>query len=101
MITDFEAKHPNFDVHTSGVVPLNNAFFESSQKDMALMGIMFLLVILTTFILTRSISSTIATLLVVVMSIISAVGFVGIAGIKLTPPSAVFPTMISYSGSSR
>lgn len=94
MISDFETKHPNFDVHTSGLVPLNNAFFESSQNDLALIGIMFLLVILTTFILTRSIPSTISTLVVVLMSIMSAVGFVGITGIKLTPPSAVFPTMI-------
>jgi predicted RND superfamily exporter protein len=94
MITDFETAHPNFDVHTSGLVPLNNAFFESSQKDLGLIGIMFLLVILTTLILTRSIPSTISTLLVVIMSIISAVGFVGLTGIKLTPPSAVFPTMI-------
>ena len=94
MIADFENDHPNFDVHTSGLVPLNNAFFESSQKDLGLIGIMFLLVILTTFILTRSLASTISTLLVVIMSIISAVGFVGLTGIKLTPPSAVFPTMI-------
>lgn len=94
MISDFESDHPNFEVHTSGLVPLNNAFFESAQKDLALIGIMFLLVILTTFLLTRSISSTIATLLVVIMSIISAVGFVGLTGIKLTPPSSVFPTMI-------
>jgi predicted RND superfamily exporter protein len=34
------------------------------------------------------------TLVVVMFSIISAVGFVGLMGIKLTPPSAVFPTMI-------
>ncbi len=94
MISDFEKDNPNFDVHTSGLVPLNNAFFESSQKDLALIGIMFLLVILSTLILTRSIASTFSTLLVVIMSIVSAVGFVGLTGIKLTPPSAVFPTMI-------
>ena len=94
MIQNFESKYPNIEVHTSGLVPLNNAFFESSQKDLALIGIMFLLVILTTFVLTRSIPSTIATLVVVMLSIMSAVGFVGIADIKLTPPSSVFPTMI-------
>ena len=94
MIADFEATNPNFDIHTSGLVPLNNAFFENSQKDMALIGIMFLLVIITTLILTRSFSSTFATLVVVILSIMSAAGLVGIAGIKLTPPSSVFPTMI-------
>jgi len=94
MIVDFQEKNPNFSVHTSGMVPLNTAFFESSQKDLMLTMVMLLIVILTTLVLTRSISSTIATLFVVLFSIISAVGFVGIMGIKITPPSAVFPTMI-------
>ncbi|NER12208.1 MMPL family transporter [Leptobacterium flavescens] len=94
MISQFREKHPDFDIHTSGLVPLNTAFFEYSQKDFMLTGIMIIIVILTTLILTRSIFSTISTLLVVLFSLISAVGFLGITGIKLTPPSAVFPTMI-------
>ncbi|WP_242156247.1 efflux RND transporter permease subunit [Aestuariivivens sediminis] len=94
MITEFQKKYPQFEIHTSGMVPLTTAFFEASMKDMALTGIMLLIVILTTFILTRSVQSTFATLLVVLFSIISSVGFVGIMGIKLTPPSSVFPTMI-------
>ena len=94
MVEDFKAKHPNFEVHSSGLVPLNTAFFESSMADMALTLIMLIIVIITTFILTRNIYSTVATLVVVLFSILSAVGFVGLMGIKLTPPSAVFPTMI-------
>jgi len=94
MVADFQEKHPQFDVYTTGLVPLNTAFFESSQKDLALTGLMLIIVILTTLILTRNIWSMIATLFVVLFSIMSAVGFVGIMGIKLTPPSAVFPTMI-------
>ncbi|MEL6390755.1 MAG: efflux RND transporter permease subunit [Bacteroidota bacterium] len=93
-VADFKEVHPNFDVHTSGLIPLNTAFFESSQRDLMLTGVMMLIVIITTLLLTRSIFSTIATLAVVLLSIISAVGFVGLSGIKLTPPSAVFPTMI-------
>ncbi|NMH89198.1 efflux RND transporter permease subunit [Flavivirga algicola] len=94
MISDFKEKHPNFEVHTSGLIPMNTAFFESSMKDMALTMIMLIIVIITTFILTRNIWSTLATLVVVMFSIMSAVGFVGLMGIKMTPPSAVFPTMI-------
>lgn len=94
MMADFSAKHPNFAVHTSGLIPLNNAFFDASLRDLGLTMIMFLVVVLTTLLLTRNIFSTIATLVVVMISIISAVGFVGLTGIKLTPPSAVFPTMI-------
>jgi len=94
MISEFKAKHPNFEVHSSGLVPLNTAFFESSMNDLALTMIMLIIVLITTFILTRNIYSTLATLVVVLFSIMSAVGFVGLMGIKLTPPSAVFPTMI-------
>ena len=94
MISNFKDKHPNFEIHTSGMVPLNTAFFESSMADMALTMLMLIIVIITTFILTRNIYSTIATLVVVLFSIISSIGFVGLMGIKLTPPSAVFPTMI-------
>ena len=94
MIEEFKEKYPNFAVHTSGLVPLNTAFFESSMNDMGLTLIMLIIVLITTFILTRNIWSTLATLVVVLFSIMSAIGFVGIMGIKLTPPSAVFPTMI-------
>ena len=94
MIAAFEEKHPQFDVYVSGNVPLNTAFFESSQNDLALIGIMFLIVIAVTLLLTRNIFATLATLAVVMLSIISAVGFIGLSGIKLTAPSSVFPTMI-------
>ncbi|WP_242117480.1 efflux RND transporter permease subunit [Aestuariivivens sediminicola] len=94
MTSEFQKNHPQFQIHISGMVPLTTAFFEASMKDMALTGIMLLIVILTTFILTRNFQSTLATLLVVLFSIVSTVGFIGIMGIKLTPPSSVFPTMI-------
>lgn len=94
MIAKFQEKHPEFDVYTTGLVPLNTAFFESAQKDLLLTVAMLLLVVVVTLILTRNIFATIATFFVVIFSIVSAVGFVGLNGIKLTPPSAVFPTMI-------
>ncbi|WP_299548143.1 MMPL family transporter [Seonamhaeicola sp.] len=94
MISDFKEKHPDFEIHSSGLIPMNTAFFEASMKDMMLTMIMLVIVIITTLILTRNFYSMLATLVVVMFSIISAVGFVGIMGIKLTPPSAVFPTMI-------
>jgi predicted RND superfamily exporter protein len=94
LIAVFEEKYPQFDVYVSGNVPLNTAFFESSQNDLALIGIMFLIVIAVTLLLTRNIFATLATLVVVLFSIMSAVGFIGLSGIKLTAPSSVFPTMI-------
>ena len=94
MIEDFKEKHPQFEVYTTGLVPLNTAFFESSQSDLMLIMVMLLVVIIVTLLLTRNVFATLSTLFVVLFSIISAVGFIGIMGIKLTPPSAVFPTMI-------
>ena len=94
MISDFEEKYPNFEVRSSGLIPMNTAFFEASMNDLALTGIMLLIVFLTTFVLTRNIYSTLVTIVVVMFSIISSIGFIGIMGIKLTPPSSVFMTMI-------
>lgn len=94
MVTNFKDKHPEFDIYTTGLVPLNTAFFESSQKDLMLTMAMLLIVVIVTLVLTRNIFVTLATLIVVLFSILSAVGFIGLNGIKLTPPSAVFPTMI-------
>ncbi|TMU51065.1 efflux RND transporter permease subunit [Flagellimonas algicola] len=94
MMSKFQESHPNFDVYTTGLVPLNTAFFESSQKDLMLTMVMLLIVVIVTLILTRNFFATLATLVVVLFSIMSAVGFIGLNGIKLTPPSAVFPTMI-------
>lgn len=94
MVSDFKEKHSNFQVHTTGLVPLNTAFFESSMNDLGLTLIMIFIVIITTLILTRNVFSAITTLAVVLFSIMSAVGFIGIMGIKLTPPSATFMTMI-------
>jgi predicted RND superfamily exporter protein len=94
MVSDFKEKHPNIQVHTTGLVPLNTAFFESSMSDMQLTLIMIFIIIIVTFLLTRNIWSAITTLVVVLFSIMSAAGFIGIMGIKLTPPSATFMTMI-------
>ena len=94
MIKEFQEKHAQFDVYTTGLVPLNTAFFESSFDDLALTMFMFIIVVIVTLLLTRNIFAMFATLFVVMFSIVSSVGFVGIMGIKLTPPSAVFPTMI-------
>ncbi len=94
MIADFEEKHPNFDVYTTGLVPLNTAFFEYSEKGFALVGLMVLVVLILTLILTRNLFAMLTTLLVFMFSFLSAYGFIGLMGIKLTPPSSVFPTMI-------
>ncbi len=94
MIEDFKEEHPQFDVHLSGIVMLQDAMFSTAQKDMMYTLIMFVIVILMIVILTQSFYSTVVTLLTIIFSIAVAVGFLGIVGIKLTPSSASFPTIV-------
>jgi len=95
LVGKFKEKHPQFEVHLSGMVAMNTAFFEASSNDAAtLMPLMFLVVLLMVGFLTRSISATISTLVIVLLSIITAAGAAGFMGIKLTPPSSIFPTII-------
>ncbi len=95
MVLDFESKHPQLKTHLSGLVMLNGAFFEASQSDAgSLIPLMFLAIVLTIFLATRTISGTISTLIVIVFSIIVAMGFAGFVGIKLTPPSSSAPIII-------
>ncbi|NKB70603.1 MAG: MMPL family transporter [Candidatus Latescibacteria bacterium] len=82
-------------VYLTGMVMLNNSFFEMSMRDMStLVPLMYLVIIVITFALVRSISATIGTILVILLSLITAMGLAGWAGIELTPPSSAAPTII-------
>ncbi|MEL7006979.1 MAG: MMPL family transporter, partial [Bacteroidota bacterium] len=64
MVQEFEKKHPELQTHLSGLVMLNSAFFEASEKDSAtLIPLMFLAILVTIFISTRTLSGTFASLL--------------------------------------
>jgi predicted RND superfamily exporter protein len=77
------------------MVMMNNAFFESSINDMGtLIPLMYLVILFVTFLLTRSLTSTIGTMFVLFLSVITAMGVAGWLGINLTPPSSAAPTII-------
>ncbi len=85
----------NIDIGLTGIVMMNNAFGESSEKDMvSLTPIMLLIMILMLGILLRSISAVLVTVAIIVMCIMTAMGGFGWSGILLTPPSASAPTII-------
>ena len=89
-----EADYP-VDVHLTGMVMLNNAFQEMSLKDMTTMvPAMYLIIILATLFLVRSFTAMIGTVLVILLSLMTAMGLAGWAGIELTPPSSIAPTII-------
>lgn len=92
---EFEEKHPGLNTYLSGTAPLAGAFKEAAEGDMSTWTpLMFLIIILTIWFFTRSISSTFGTLIVIMLSIISAMGFAGWAGIQLTAPSAAFMNIV-------
>lgn len=90
-----QQRDPNLQVRLTGMVMMNNAFYEYSQKDSAtLMPMMLAVILLITWISLRSGSGTLVTLLVMIFSIITAMGIAGWLGFRLTPPSAIAPTII-------
>ena len=95
MVKEWGEKYPDHETHISGIVMMNGAFAEEAMGDMAtLVPLMFLLIIITVLITTRSITSAFISLLVLAFSIMTAMGIAGFMGVELTGPSASAPTMI-------
>ena len=95
MVTKFTLKHPNLTLHLSGMVMMNNAFGEASLKDNStLIPLMYGIVLLVLMFCLRSFTATFSVILLIVFSIITALGLAIYAGVKLTPTSAMAPTII-------
>ncbi|WP_448546556.1 efflux RND transporter permease subunit [Thalassotalea fusca] len=89
-----EAKY-DVDIYLGGMVMLSNAFFEASMSDMAtLVPAMYLIILVITYALVRSISATVSTFFVILFSIMTGMGLAGYLGIQLTPPSSAAMTII-------
>jgi predicted RND superfamily exporter protein len=88
-------EHPEISIRLTGTAMLDNAFSEASQKDgTTLIPLMFGVLLVVLAVLLRSLVGVIGTLFVVILSVVFAMGSAGYAGIALTPPSAMAPTMI-------
>lgn len=95
MAETIEAANPELEVAITGLAPLSNAFPAASMADMStLTPLMFLVIIIFLVVFLRSFTGTIATLLVTIFSVMVAMGTAGYMGVKLTPPSAMAPTII-------
>lgn len=95
MVEDLKVKYPHLETYMSGFVMLNSAFFEAANGDFqTLTPLMFLIVIITILLTTRTFTGTISTLIVIVLSIMTAMGFGAYIGIGLTPPSGSFINII-------
>ncbi len=90
-----EETYPELTVYLSGIVMMNNAFGEATIYDMShLLPMALLLILITVFLLLRSISGTITTLLVIVFSVTTAFGLAGWLGIELSSPVMSAPVII-------
>ncbi|PWQ98119.1 efflux RND transporter permease subunit [Leucothrix arctica] len=88
-------KYPNHDVYLTGTVMMNNAFGEASIYDMShLLPLAVLLILITVFLLLRSVSATIITFFVVIFSVLIAFGAAGWMHIELTSPVMSAPIII-------
>lgn len=88
-------QHPDMEVFISGVAMLNNAFAEAGFGDMGtLVPLMFLVIMVMTWLIMRSFFATLATMVVVMLSSLFAMGMAGYFGIKLTPIAGSAPTII-------
>lgn len=96
MVEKFEADYPQLSIYMTGSIMLGNAFSEAAQSDLKnLMPIMLCVIIVTLWLLLRSLTGTIATVIVIGLSVISAMGIFGHLGWTLTGPTTSAPTVIT------
>ena len=91
----FKQSYPDVDIYMTGGVMINTAFSEAGKSDATkLIPIMLLVIMVTVWLMTRSISGIFATLFVIILSVIMGMGAGGFIGVKLTPPSMTSPILI-------
>lgn len=95
LVTETLAENSNVDVYLTGIVLMNNAFPESSEKDGAtLVPAMLLLILIGLGILLRAVTPVVATLFVMLLSIAGAMGVGALLGYKINPVSGAAPIII-------
>ncbi|NHN38211.1 MMPL family transporter [Pseudomaricurvus alcaniphilus] len=92
---DIRARYPDIDLYLSGVVMMDNAFAESSERDMqTLVPAMLVLALTLMGLIMGSLSASLVALLVLTLSIVAAMGLAGWLGILLNPVSINAPNII-------
>jgi len=95
LAAELKQKNPDLEIRLTGLVVMDNAFMEASQKDMgSLTLMMFGLILFGLLVFLRSISATLSILVLIILSIMATIGFSGWIGVLLTPVSAGAPTIV-------
>nr|VFJ64289.1 MAG: hypothetical protein BECKDK2373B_GA0170837_113510 [Candidatus Kentron sp. DK] len=89
------ARYPHLGIHLTGMIMMNNAFFEAFRSDMRSLvpiGVGMMLVVLV--LLLRRVLGTLATLVMILMSILAGMGAGGYLGLPITSPTSSAPLVI-------
>lgn len=88
-------EYPSIEVSLTGISMLNNAFAETGMADLSvLVPAMFIIILVLTLAILRSVAATASTIAVVVLSATIATGWAGFVGIGITPISGTAPIII-------
>ena len=94
-LQEVRESYPSLEVRSSGIMFMNNAFIESSTKDMmTLTPMMYGVIIILIMIFLRSFFASVAVIFIISFSAICAMGFGGWMGVLLTSLSVNVPTIV-------
>lgn len=89
------ADNPDIAFYLTGGIPLNRAFSDTTKDDMkTLMPIVFLVIVVATALLLRSVFGTAAIIAVLGFVIASTIGFAGWAGTVFNPVNSGMPIIV-------
>lgn len=95
LVKRFEQKHPEVEIHVTGVATSNYYLGDVASKDFGnLAPIMIGIVLVLVGLMTRSVSNTVVTLLIINVSVTATIGCVGLLGVPLNNISAIAPLVI-------
>ncbi|MFC6441620.1 RND family transporter [Bowmanella sp. JS7-9] len=95
LVARYDLQYAGVEFHLTGVVMVNNGFFEEANKDAStLLPAMFIAVILMLVILLRSFTATTGTVLVIIMSIAVTLGIAGWLGYYLSTATVNVPIIV-------
>ncbi len=95
LITEARAKHPGMAFYLTGDVVMNRAFADTTKEDLeTLAPIVFLIIVIATILLLRSIFDTVAIVIMLMFAINSTMGLIGWAGEVLSPTNSGIPIIV-------
>jgi len=95
IIAEYQAKHPDIEMHLGGVPVINNTFNDMATRDIGtLVPIMYGTILFLLIVFFRSFGSVVGTLLVIACASAAAVGVAGWAGLALNTVNSMTPTIV-------